>query len=161
MIHRSGTRPGGINTIAQYQDFELSFDWKISRAGNSGIKYRAHGSLGLEYQILDDQKHKDGKLPSHRAASLYDLLPAPDDKPINPVGEWNSGRIVARGNHIEHWLNGHKVLEIDYGSEAWSHAFAASKYAKHKSFGSWTGTIHLQDHGDEVWFRSVRIRELK
>lgn len=153
-------RPGSINTVAQYKDFELSFEWKISHAGNSGIKYRAHDSLGLEYQILDDENHRDGKLPSHRAASLYDLFAAPDDKPIKPVGEWNSGRIVAKGNHIEHWLNGKKILEVEYGSAAWNAAFAASKYAKHEGFGSWTGSIHLQDHNDKVWYRNVHIREL-
>lgn len=160
IVHRGGLLSGSINTIAQYQDFDLSFDWKISEAGNSGVKYRVHGNLGLEYQVLDDQKHKDGKLPSHRSAALYDLFPVPDDKPIKPVGEWNSGRIVVKGNHIEHWLNGQKVLEVEYGSDAWKQAFAASKYAKHDGFGSWNGSIHLQDHGDKVWYRNLRIKEL-
>lgn len=76
------------------------------------------------------------------------------------MGEWNSGRIVAKGNHLEHWLNGEKILDIEYDSEEWNKAFAASKYAKHEGFGSWTGNIHLQDHNDKVWYRNVRIREL-
>lgn len=160
VIIRDGLLPGSINSKAEYKNFDLRFEWKISEGGNSGIKYRARGGLGLEYQILDDQKHKDGKLPSHRAASLYDLFQAPDDKPINPVGEWNTGRIVAKGNHIEHWLNGEKILVIEYGSDEWNEAFAASKYSKHEGFGSWTGSIHLQDHQDKVWYRNVRIREL-
>ncbi|MBK1876712.1 3-keto-disaccharide hydrolase [Pelagicoccus mobilis] len=161
IVHRAGIRPGSINTKKDdYKNFDLRFQWKISEAGNSGIKYRAHGGLGLEYQVLDDKLHKDNKKPSHRAASLYDLLPAPDDKPYKPAGQWNSGRVVAKDNHIEHWLNGKKVLEIEYGSEDWKKRFAASKYAKHEGFGSWTGSIHLQDHGDQVWYRNVRIKEL-
>jgi len=161
VIHRSGLRPGSINTIkTNYKNFDLRFEWKISKAGNSGIKYRAHDNLGLEYQILDDKLHKDNKKPSHRAASLYDLLAAPDDKPYKPAGQWNSGRILAKGNHIEHWLNGKKILEIEYGSEDWKKRFEASKYAKHEGFGSWTGSIHLQDHSDPVWYRNLRIKEL-
>ncbi|MDQ8182125.1 DUF1080 domain-containing protein [Pelagicoccus sp. SDUM812005] len=160
IVFRDGVKPGNINSRKSYDDFDLRFEWKISEAGNSGVKYRVRGSLGLEYQILDDQKHKDGKLPSHRAASLYDLFAAPDDKPINPVGEWNSGRIVAKGNHIQHWLNGKKILDVKIGSKEWDKAFAASKYAKHEGFGTWTGPVHLQDHADKVWYRNVRIREL-
>ncbi|MDQ8187440.1 DUF1080 domain-containing protein [Pelagicoccus sp. SDUM812002] len=160
IVQRGGIRPGGINTKAEFEDFELRFDWKISEGGNSGVKYRAQGNLGLEYQILDDQKHSDGKLPSHRSGSLYDLFAAPDDKPIKPVGQWNSGRIVAKGNHIEHWLNGTKILDIKIGSEEWRSAFSASKYAEHEGFGSGSGAIHLQDHGDKVWYRNVQIRKL-
>lgn len=161
VIHRAGIRPGSVNTKrTDYKDFELSFEWKISKGGNSGIKYRAHDGLGLEYQILDDERHRDNEIPSHRAASLYDLVPASEQKPYRPAGQWNSGRIVAKGDHIEHWLNGEKVLEIEYGSEDWNARFAASKYSKHQDFGNWTGSIHLQDHGDEVWFRNLHLKEL-
>lgn len=161
IIHRGGIRPGSINTAkADYKDFDLRFEWRIAEGGNSGIKYRARGGLGLEYQVLDDKRHRDNKKPTHRAASLYDLLAAPDDKPYKTAGQWNTGRIVAKGDHIEHWLNGKKILQIEYGSEDWKRHFEASKYKTHEGFGNWTGSIHLQDHGDEVCYRNIRIKEL-
>ncbi len=160
VIQRSGIRPGDIITQQHYENFELRFDWKISKAGNSGVKYRTRGSLGLEYQVLDDAKHKDRKNPTHRAASLYELVAAPESKPLKPVGEWNHARILAKGNTIEHWLNGEKVVEIAVGSDDWKTKFQNSKYKKHEGFGSWAGPILLQDHNDEVWYRNVQIREL-
>jgi hypothetical protein len=160
IIHRSGKRPGDIITKQHYRNFELRFNWMISEAGNSGVKYRTRGPLGLEYQILDDAKHKDRENPTHRAGSLYELVAAPDDKPLKPVGKWNHARIVANGNTIQHWLNGEKVAGIEIGSEDWNTKFSSSKYSQHKDFGSWTGPILLQDHNDEVWYRNVQIREL-
>lgn len=160
IVFRGGMRPGGIITKNSYTDFELKFEWKISEAGNSGIKYRTILSKGLEYQILDDDRHKDGKIPTHRTASMYDLLAAPDSKPTRPVGEWNSGRIVAVGNKIEHWLNGEKVIDTDLSSDHWIKQFQNSKYKNLEGFGRWEGPILLQDHGDEVWFRQLMIRDL-
>jgi hypothetical protein len=160
VIHRKGFKPGDIVTRTHYKNFEMKFEWKISEAANSGVKYRTKGSLGLEYQLLDDEKHRDSGNPKNRAASLYNLVAAPDTKPINPVGEWNQSRIIAQGNHIEHWLNGEKVVEIEYGSEDWQQRFQDSKYKQQEGFGDWTGPILLQDHMDPVWFRDVRIREL-
>ncbi|MEM1221861.1 MAG: DUF1080 domain-containing protein [Verrucomicrobiota bacterium] len=160
VVHRNGIRPGAIITKQHFKDFDLNFEWKISQAGNSGVKYRTRGNLGLEYQVLDDTRHKDAKKPNHRAASLYDLVAAPDNKPINPVGEWNQGRIVAKGDQIEHWLNGEKIVEITYGTDDWNERFQKSKYKEHPGFGSWTGPILLQDHYDKVWYRNVQIREL-
>lgn len=159
-VHRAGFRPGDIVTTRHYRDFDLSFEWKISPGGNSGIKYRTRGSLGLEYQILDDAKHRDASTPSHRAAALYGLVAAPDNKPLKPVGQWNQGRIVAKGDRIEHWLNGEKVVDVNLSDEAWMNAFENSKFNQHEGFGHWVGPILLQDHGDEVWFRNLTILEL-
>lgn len=160
VIYRGGLRPGDIITKKHYKDFDLSFDWKISEAGNSGIKYRARRALGPEYQILDDINHEDNKKASHRSASLYDLVAAPDSKTMKPVGEWNHGRILAQGNRLQHWLNGQKVVDIEVGSDEWVSIFPKSKYHEHETFGTWTGPILLQDHLDPVWYRNVRIKEL-
>ena len=155
-----GSKGGDIITKEKFKNFELTFEWKIAEAGNSGIKYRTRGSLGLEYQVLDDQKHRDNKNPTHRAASLYELVAAPDSKPLKTVGEWNKGRIFVKGNQIEHWLNKEKVVEIIWGSEEWNKQFQKSKYRKNEGFGSWEGPILLQDHNDPVWYRNLKIRKL-
>jgi hypothetical protein len=160
VIHRAGVVAGSIATKKHYKDFDLRFDWKISEAGNSGIKYRTRGHLGLEYQILDDVKHSDRKNPTHRTASLYDILSADAAKTLIPPGEWNTGRVLIEGNHLEHWLNGKRVAAIEIGSEDWNERFQKSKYSKNEGFGTWPGPIYLQDHQDEVWYRNVRIREL-
>tara|TARA_B110000003_G_C16652590_1_gene534849 strand:+ start:1797 stop:2438 length:642 start_codon:yes stop_codon:yes gene_type:complete len=154
------TKGGDIITKEKFKNFELTFEWKISEAGNSGIKYRTQGSLGLEYQVLDDQKHRDNENPTHRAGSLYELVASPDSKSLKPVGEWNKGRIVAKGNLIQHWLNGEKVIEIVWGTDDWKKRFQNSKYKKHEGFGSWEGPILLQDHNDPVWFQNLKIRKL-
>ena len=159
VVHRKSLS-GDIITKEKFKDFELTFEWKISEAGNSGIKYRTRGSLGLEYQVLDDLKHRDNKNPTHRAASLYELVAAPDSKPLKKVGEWNKGRILAKGNQIEHWLNGEKVVEITWGTDDWKDKFQKSKYRKNEGFGSWEGPILLQDHMDPVWFRNLMIKRL-
>lgn len=159
IVHRR-MLSGDIITKQKFKNFELSFEWKISEGGNSGVKYRTRGRLGLEYQVLDDEKHRDNKNPTHRAASLYDLVAAPHDKPINPVGTWNLARIVAKGNSILHFLNGEKVVEIEWGSNEWKQKFQESKYSKNQGFGSWEGPILLQDHMDPVWFKNLKIRKL-
>ena len=159
VVHRKSLN-GDIITKEKFKDFELTFEWKISEAGNSGIKYRTRGRLGLEYQILDDQKHRDNKNPTHRAGSLYELVAAPDSKPLRPVGTWNKGKIIAKDNQIEHWLNGEKVVEITWGTDDWKKMFQKSKYRKNEGFGSWEGPILLQDHMDPVWFRNLMIKRL-
>ena len=156
-------RKGGdkdIITTEKFRDFSLSFQWKISAAGNSGIKYRTRRNLGLEYQILDDANHRDNKIPSHRAGSVYDLVPAPQNKPIRAVGEWNHGKIVAMKNVIEHWMNGKKIISVFWGTKEWQDVFGKSKYKDQKGFGSWEGPILLQDHSDPVWFKELHISRL-
>lgn len=159
-------RSGDLITVGQYGDFELSLEWRISEGGNSGILYRAGlaeaaSRSGPEYQVLDNDKAKDGKLANHRAAALYDLV-APTKEPTKPVGQWNAARIVIRGWHIQHWLNGEKVVDVDIGSPAGRQMIAGSKFKAWPVFATLTrGHIALQDHGDVVSYRNIKLRELK
>jgi len=159
VVHRF-SKGGDIITKKDYKDFELSFEWKISKAGNSGVKYRTQRKFGLEYQVLDDLNHRDNHISSHLAGSLYDLVPAPKTKPLLPIGQWNQAKIIAQGNLIQHWMNGEKIVEISIDSPEWKDCFGKSKYNAQKGFGSWTGPILLQDHSDPVWFRNLRIKKL-
>lgn len=166
------TAGGDIVTVDDYSNFELSLDFQITPAANSGIKYfvdtellKGEGSaIGLEFQILDDENHPDaqqGMNGNRKMASLYDLIPAAGDKEVAPVGEWNTARIVSDGSHVEHWLNGNKVLDYERGSAAFRELVAGSKYKIWKDFGERSaGPILLQDHGNKVSFRNIKIREL-
>lgn len=164
---------GDIVTTDLYEDFELSVDFKISSGGNSGIKYYVDtalnkgpgSSIGLEYQILDDELHPDAKLGaqegSRAVTSLYDLIQADPNKPINPVGEWNTAYISSNNNHVEHWLNGVKVLEYERESPEFLKLVAESKYAKWPNFGRLEkGTILLQEHGNKASFKNIKIRTI-
>jgi hypothetical protein len=164
-------RGGDLMTKDTFKNFELEWDWKISEAGNSGLKYNVseelstkrggHDALGFEYQMLDDSKHPDGKLPTHRSGALYDLIPPPADKDLKPVGEWNHARVVFNGNHGEHWLNGKKTVEYELGSPEMAAAFAKSKWHNNPDFITRkVGHIVLQDHTDAVWIRNIKIHEL-
>lgn len=167
-----GGNAGDIITDRKYSNFELSVDFRITRGANSGIKYfvdpslnKGHGSaIGLEYQILDDAVHPDakkGKNGDRTQASLYDLIPAAKDKPVRPIGEWNTALIIVRGNHVEHWLDGKKVLEYDRFTPHFRQLVAESKYHVWPNFGeAHSGYILLQDHGFPVSFRNIKIREL-
>jgi len=162
---------GDLMTVDSFGDFELAFEWKVAPGANSGVKYNVseqlsmsqapnHAALGFEYQILDDDRHEDGKLPSHRAGALYDLIAPNARKHLRPVGEWNQSRIVFRGRHGEHWLNGEKIVEFDLGTPRMDSLIAASKYRSIPGFADRrAGHIVLQDHGDEAYFRSIKVRE--
>lgn len=155
-----------IMTKRQYENFELSFDWKVVEGANSGVMYRvttgdsAPYLSGPEYQILDDAHHQDGRNTSTSAASLYGLY-APEKKRLKPVGSWNSAKIVVDGDRVEHWLNGTKVVSAEFGSDDWNRRVANSKFKDWKKFAaSKSGHICFQDHGDKVWFRDIKIRLL-
>jgi hypothetical protein len=162
---------GDIVTVEQYGSFELVVDFRLTEGANSGIKYfvteqqpKTPGSAkGLEYQLLDDARHPDAKLGingNRTLASLYDLLP-PTNKSVHPIGEWNHARIVVRGRHVEHWLNGIKVLAYERGGKEFLAHKAESKFKDLDGFGEAPkGHILLQDHGDQVFFRNIKIRIL-
>lgn len=153
-----------VQTTSGTANWELSWEWRIAKNGNNGIKYfiteARKGTLGHEYQMLDDEGHPDGKVGAHRqTASFYDVLPPAKDKPTKPIGEWNTSRVVVKGNTVQHWLNAAKVLEYELGSTAVKEAVAKSKFSKIGDFGTKvTGHILITDHNDECWFRNVKLR---
>ena len=164
---------GDIVTTQKYKDFELKVDFKITEGANSGIKYyvdtdlnKGEGSsIGLEYQILDDARHPDAKLGNHEGsrtlASLYDLIQADPNKPVNPIGSWNTARIVSKDGKVSHWLNDEKVLEYDRSTDAFLQLVQESKYKDWPGFGTLErGNILLQDHGNRVSFKNIKIKEL-
>ena len=164
--HAKGAGGGDIVTAEAFEDFELTWEWKIGAGGNSGLKYNlpdpAKG-VGFEYQLLDDVGHPDAKLHdgTRTTGSLYDVIAARADKKLNPPGEWNASRILVKGNHVEQWLNGAKTVEFEMGSAALKTAIAASKFKTNAAFGVKTKSpILLQDHGDEISLRAVKIRPL-
>lgn len=164
---------GDIMTIETFEDFELTLEWKIFPAGNSGIKYNvseemsvsnppAHSALGFEYQILDDNLHPDGQRGGlYTASALYDLV-EPQGKILKPVGEFNSTRILLQGQHGEHWLNGRKVLEYEMNTAEFTALVSKSKYKNYEGFADKrSGHIIIQDHTSAAWFRNIKIRKIK
>jgi hypothetical protein len=162
-----GKDGGDVVSDGEYDQFDLQWDWKIEPAGNSGLKYFVLDSrpsaLGHEYQMLDDEKNPDGKIAQgkHITASFYDVLKPTVPPPTKPIGEINHSRVLVQGNHVEHWLNGVKVLEYECGSDAVKAAVAESKFKNVPGFGTRVkGHLLLQDHHSQVWFRNLKIRDL-
>ena len=161
---------GDIITREKFSDFELQLDFKITPGANSGIKIfvdpelnKGEGSsIGPEFQILDDVRHPDAKLGragNRTIGSLYDMITAPADKKVNPIGVWNHARILSRGKHVTFWLNGEKTVEFERGSKAWRDLVAISKYKVWPAFGELPeGHILLQDHGNQVFYQNIKIR---
>lgn len=174
-VHKSdggeSTNGGDIVTTRLYKNFMLKVDFRITEGANSGIKYfvdtdlnKGQGSaIGCEFQILDDKRHPDAKMGkdgNRTLGSLYDLIPAPADKPFRS-GFFNTAMVVVEGNHVEHWLNGVKIVEYERNNEEWNQLVQTSKYKDWPNFGNaGEGLILLQDHGDEVWFQNIKIKEL-
>lgn len=170
-LMNDGSGGGDIVTDQKYSDFILELDWKISKAGNSGIFYRGIEQPGQpiywsapEMQVLDNERHPDankGKNGNRKAGSLYDMIPA-QPQTTKPAGEWNHVKIVVNGAHVEHWLNGSKVVEYELWTPEWYTKVRDSKFKCHPAYGdAHEGLIGLQDHGNKVWYKNIKIKELK
>ena len=166
IAYTPGVEGGDISTTEQFGDFDLRMDWKIEPGGNSGIFYRAAKGFGAvwhsapEMQVLDNARHPDGRNPATSAGACYALY-ACSKATVKPAGQWNEVRIVAKGKHIQHWMNGVKVVEYDINSKDWTDRYKKSKFAEFPKFGqSPKGFIVLQDHGNRVWYRNIRIKPL-
>lgn len=158
-----GIEGGDLVTVEEFSDFELRIQWKISPNGNSGIFFRVSEEVdrtwesAAEMQVLDNDGHPDGRNPLTSAGANY-ALHAPIANATRPVGSWNDVRLVVRGSHVEHWLNGQKVVEYELWTDDWKSMVAATKFAETPLYGlNERGHLALQDHGNRVWFRNIKI----
>lgn len=165
---RSEIAKGDLVTLEDYDDFELSLEWKISECGNSGImyrivedpKYKQPYLTGPEMQVLDNKCHPDAKIITHRSGDFYDVMASKTEN-VKPAGEWNAVRIIMKGYKLEQWQNGVKQIKLTLGSEEINAIVEKSKWKNQKDWGkALIGKIGLQDHGDPVWFRNIKIRSL-
>ena len=164
-LNTDGGRGGNIVTDQEYRDFELRFEWKNVPGGNNGLKYRVrkydNKTLGLEYQIIDDDGYRIKLPPKGSTGSLYDIYEPSATKAVNPLGQFNHSRIVVQGNRIEHWLNGKLIVLACVGSDQWNRRIADSKFAEYPGFGqNRAGKIMLTDHNSEVWYRNIELTPL-
>jgi hypothetical protein len=167
--HDAQTTGGGdLLSTDEYENFHLKLDWKVDTAGNSGIllyvkedkKYERTWHTGLEMQVLDNERHPDAKIIKHRAADLYDLITSSPET-VKPALEWNHVEIISSNRNVEFYLNGTKVVTTTIGTEEWNKLVAGSKFQKWNDFGKFkAGRIGLQDHGDKVWYKNIKIKQL-
>lgn len=162
---------GDLITVEEFDNFELSFEWRVEPGGNTGLKYNVSeemslengvSALGFEYQLGDDGNDPNSnRKASHRVGALYDLFPTNTKVEINPIDQFNKSRLLVRGNQVEHWLNGEKILAFEFGSSQLDSAYKLSKFKNIKDFHKKRkGHLVLQNHKDDAWFRNLKIREL-
>jgi cytochrome c len=159
---------GDIITAEEYENYELRLEWKIAKCGNSGLIYHIHEDssirypwqTGPEFQLLDNACHPDAKIKKHRAGDFYDVIESSIET-VKPAEEWNKIRLICKGTKVEHWMNGKKVIDTDMGSAAFKSLLPNSKWKDHAKFGTFSkGRIGLQDHGDGISFRNIKLRKL-
>ena len=166
VIHLAGKGAGILLTKKEYTSFDLEWDWKLAEAGNNGIKYwvtKVGGKewLGIEYQMIDDNKHPDGlRGGSHNTGSIYDIFDSAKDKILKPIGEWNHSRVVVQNGKIEHYLNGKLCSSADTKTDEWKEHIAKSKFKTKEGFAPGHGKLMLTEHGDPCWFKNITIKEL-
>jgi len=172
-LHMSPTKKGkdgggDLVTDKEYGNFHLKYDWKVAPGANSGLIFFVHEDpkfsqtylTGPEMQVIDNDGHKDGKITKHRAGDLYDMLKSTSE-PVKPLGEWNKAEIIANNGKLTFLLNGVKIVETTLWDDNWKALIAGSKFKTWEGFGTYkTGKIALQDHGDEVWYKNIMIKEL-
>jgi hypothetical protein len=165
-VKGDGDVRGDIMTSEEFSNFELTFEWKIAAEGNSGVMYRVTEEFdqpyfsGPEYQVIDDLGYPGKLTDKQKSGASYDMHVA-ENKTLKPASEWNSSKIMVNGNHVEHWLNDQKVVEYELGSTDWKKRKESSKWKEWKGYGmAAKGHIDLQDHGSEVWYRNIKLKNL-